>query len=137
MSKHGTWTVVFEDKIIIKRTGEFNKQTACAHTINDDNFWNQSKFNNLHAIQFTDDNLDNDQVEFNDNSPNGLYDAAIYGDFSQFITKWDEAHLAEIQSDWDNNNISVEDPVNSGMYRDETNEEKVSRLGERPVTYSS
>ena len=66
MSKHGTWTVIFDDNVIIKRTGEFDKATAKALVTGGTDFWNQSKFSNIHAIQFTNDNIDNDQVEFKD-----------------------------------------------------------------------
>jgi len=137
MSKHGTWTVVFPDKRIIKRTGEFDTSTATGYVIDDDTFWGQSKFDSLHAIQFTDDNTDNDQVEHNDGSPHSAYDASVLGNFSQFITKWDSAHLAQLQQDWDDDNEQVEDPADSGTYRDETEAEKIARLGARPTTYTS
>ena len=58
--KHGNWTVIFPDKRIIKKTDDFNIETGRGYVIDDDAFWNQSKFSNLHAIQFTDDNTDND-----------------------------------------------------------------------------
>ena len=47
MSKHGTWTVIFDDNVIIKRTGEFDKATAKALVTGGTDFWNQSKFNNI------------------------------------------------------------------------------------------
>jgi len=126
MSKHGNWTVIFEDEIVMKKTGEFTSSTGQAYQVGGTDFWNQAKFSNLHAIQFTDDGVDNDQVEFKDNSPNGSYDAAVYGDFSQFITLWDSAHLAQLQENWDNDNVDGE-----------TEAEKITRLGARPTTYSS
>lgn len=126
MAKHGTWTVIFPDRKVVKRTGEFNISTARSYEVGDDAFWGQDKFSNLHAIQFTDDNIDNDQVEFADDSQNGSYDAATYGDFSQFITLWDAAHLAQLQADWDVDNVDGE-----------TEAEKITRLGARPTTYSS
>jgi hypothetical protein len=138
MSKHGTWTVVFEDKKIIKKTEEYSITNPMPHEINDDAFWNQPKFSNLHAIQFTDDNLDNDQVEFKDNSPNGEYDQDNLGDFRQnFIVRWDAAHLAHLQKEWDENVIDIEDPEGSKVFRNETEEEKIARLGARPTTYTS
>lgn len=137
MAKHGTWTVVFDDELVIKRTGEFDTATAQGYVVGGTDFWNQAKFSNLHAIQFTDDGVDNDQVEFKDNSPNGAYDASTYGNFSQFIDLWDAAHLSQLQEDWDNDNAQVEDPADSGTYRDETNAEKITRLGARPTSYSS
>ncbi len=132
MAKHGSWTVIFEDKLVIKKNGEYGIEDGCGHQINDDAFWSQSKFSNLHAIQFTDDNTDNDQVEYNDNSPNGLYDASVLGDFDEFISRWDAAHLTFLQETWDEDNILNEDG-SAG----ETEAEKVVRLGARPTTYSS
>jgi len=137
MSKHGTWTVVFPDQTIIKRSGEFDVTTAKGYICGGTDFWLQPKFSNLHAIQFTDDNTDNDQVEYKDTSPNGSYDSAVLGDFQQFIDIWDATHLSSLQENWDNDNSQVEDPADSGTYRDETAEEKVARLGARPTTYSS
>lgn len=138
MSKHGYWTVIFEDKKIIKKTEEYSITNPMPHEINDDAFWNQPKFSNLHAIQFTDDNIDNDQVEFKDNSPNGEYDQDTLGDFRQnFIVRWDAAHLSHLQKEWDENNEQVEDPVNSRTFRNETEAEKIARLGPRPTTYTS
>ena len=131
MAKHGSWTVIFEDKLVIKKNGEYGIEDGCGHQINDDAFWSQSKFSNLHAIQFTDDNTDNDQVEYNDNSPNGLYDASVLGDFDDFISRWDAAHLTFLQETWAEDNIEKED----GSV--ETEAEKTVRLGARPTTYSS
>jgi len=139
--KHGTWTVVFPDKRIIKKTDDFTVETGRGYVIDDDAFWNQSKFSNLHAIQFTDDNTDNDQVEYSDNSPNGSYDANVLGDFSQFIQKFDVAHLAEIQTEWDEDVFTVDNeqfgqPGELAL-REETIEEQITRKGARPTTYSS
>lgn len=137
MSKHGTWTVIFEDNLVIKKTGEFDTTSATGYEVGGTDFWSQAKFSNLHAIQYTNDGVDNDQVEYKDNSQNGAYDASVLGDFSQFMDLWDSAHLAQLQNNWDDNNEQVEDPVGSGTYRDETAAEKITRLGARPTTYSS
>jgi len=127
------WTVHFTDKVIWKRTGEFNVSTAKGYTIDNDAFWNQAKFNNLHVIQFTDDNTDNDQVEYVDGSPNGIYDSSILGDFQQFITEWDKAHLVALQASWDKDGL-----VTPGGSTDQwTYDEKVAALGPRPTSYSS
>jgi hypothetical protein len=136
MSKHGTWTVVFGDQMVIKRTGEFDRQTAKGYNCGGSDFWFQQKFSNVHAIQFTDDNLDNDQVEFKDHSPNGIYDASLYGDFQQFIDLWDAANLSTLQGQWDNNNISTGVDAQGAPIM-ETAEEKITRLGPRPTTYTS
>jgi hypothetical protein len=134
MAKHGTWTVIIEDKTIIKKTQEYSPTNVGAYVINNDSFWSQTKFNDIHAIQFTDDNLDNDQVEYKDNRPNGLYDSSVLGDFrNEFISKWDAAHLAKLQYVWDNN---VND-ANGDILVDETIEAKTIRLGARPSSYTS
>lgn len=126
MAKHGTWTVVFDDQMIIKRTGEFNKDTALGYQCGGTDFWNQAKFSEIHAIQFTDDSIDNDQVEYKDTRPNSGYDVNTLGNFQQFIDLWDSKHLSVMQENWDNNNIENETP-----------EEKIIRLGARPTIYSS
>lgn len=126
MAKHGSWTVIFEDKMVIKKTGEFNTTNGRGYSIDDDTFWSQSKFDNIHAIQFTDDNVDNDQVEYKDDSANGSYDSNVLGNFNEFITRWDTAHLAALQAEWDEDNVEGE-----------TEAEKITRLGARPTSYSS
>jgi hypothetical protein len=122
--KHGNWTVLFEDKIIIKKTEEYSSTNCKEYKINDDSFWNQSKFNGINAIQFTNDGQDNDQVETQ--TANVSYNETIYGSFQQFVDKWDAAHLAQLQSDWDEDNVEGE-----------TSEEKITRLGNRPTSYNS
>lgn len=126
MAKHGSWTVVFGDEMVIKRTGEFTTATAKGYQVGGTDFWNQSKFSGLHAIQFTDDGVDNDQVEYTDNRDNAAYDASVLGDFSQFTNLWDSHHLSVLQEEWDDDNVDGE-----------TEAEKITRLGARPTTYSS
>jgi hypothetical protein len=126
MSKHGNWTIVFDDQMIIKRINEFNEENALGYQCGGTDFWNQAKFSNLHAIQFTNDNEDNDQVEYKDTRPNSAYDVNTLGSFQQFIDLWDSKHLSILQENWDNNNIQEETP-----------EQKVIRLGERPISYTS
>ena len=137
--KHGLWTVVFEDKMVIKKCEDFSTTNPCGHEIDDDAFWNDSKWNNYHAIQITDDNLDNDQVEFKDDSPNGEYDQATVGDFrTNFINRFDAAHLAYLQKEWDDDNEGTEEIVDGEMvYTPETEAEKIARLGARPTSYTS
>ena len=126
MATNADWTVVFDDKVIIKQTGD---GSGNAYTIEDqDSFWNDSKWSNIWAIQYKDDNHDyNDSVEYRDTTPHATWTEANLGDFrSQFIDKWDVKHLAKLQSDWDENNVL-----------DETESEKLTRLGARPTSYSS
>jgi hypothetical protein len=134
MSKHGLWTVIMEDKIIIKKIEEFSVSSVKALKIEDDSFWSQSKFSNIHAIQFSDDGVDNDQVEYKDNSPNSSYDENILGNFrTEFISKWDSVYLIELQNNWD----SDDKDANGDILVDETVEAKTIRLGARPTSYTS
>tara|TARA_R110001632_G_scaffold83079_1_gene184090 strand:+ start:414 stop:800 length:387 start_codon:yes stop_codon:yes gene_type:complete len=128
MATNAKWTVVFEDKMIIKRYGDASQ--GIGHVIEDDSFWNQSKFSNIWAIQYVDDNLDyNDTVEYRDEAPHTSWNNAGLGDFSPFISKWDSAHLPALQSSWDDNRV--------GAGPNETEVEKITRLGARPTSYSS
>jgi len=137
--KHGYWTIIFEDKMIIKKTGEFTPTEPAGYKVEDGVNWDDAKWNNIHAIQFTDDGVDNDQVEYKDTSPNGVYDAAVLGDFrSQFINAFDAAHLAKLQEDWDNDQLELpEDLGPDDIPPEETQEEKIARLGPRPTSYTS
>jgi hypothetical protein len=121
MTTNAQWTVVFEDKRIIKQSGD----SAEAYNIIDNDFWGLAKWSNIWAIQYGTSNV-NDQVEYRDETPHSSWDNANLGDFSDFTSRWDTAHLSKLQEDWDNNNIDGE-----------TEEEKLSRLGARPTSYSS
>src|SRR6056300_1764204 len=104
MATNADWTVVFDDKMIIKQSGD----GAGSYTITgEDSFWNDSKWSNIWAIQYKADNHDyNDTVEYRDETPHATWTAANLGDFStQFILKWDAAHLAQLQADWYADNI--------------------------------
>jgi hypothetical protein len=120
--KLGNWTVVFEDKKIQKNTQNGTEKQY----IQNDSFWNQSKFSNIWAIQYTGIETDTDQVEYRDNTPNSSYDSSILGNFQDFIDEFDKQHLLTLQNNWDNNNLE-----------NETSDEKITRLGARPTTYSS
>jgi hypothetical protein len=125
MATNANWTVVFEDKMIIKNHAE-GANEGIGYVINDNDFWNQSKFSNIWAIQSGTSNS-SDEVEYKDETPHSSYIDANLGDISQFSDKWDSVHLTKLQSDWDNNN------VDGG----ETDAEKITRLGARPTSYSS
>jgi len=125
MATSGNWTIIFEDKAIIKNYAE-GASEGVSYKINDDAFWNDSKFSNIWAIQYG-TSVISDEVEYRDTTPHSSYADANLGDFqSQFIDKWDAAHLAQLQADWDNDNIDGE-----------TEAEKITRLGARPTSYSS
>lgn len=126
MASKGNWTVVFEDRAIQKGSGNQYK-------INDDTFWNQSKFSNIWAIQYGASNP-SDEVEYRDETPHSPYADANLGDFQEFINRWDSAHLIKLQSDWDKNNLYNADAT---IDTTETEAEKISRIGPRPTSYSS
>jgi hypothetical protein len=123
MGSQGTWTIIFEDRTIIKNNGA---ESGTGYVINDNSFWTQSKFSNIWAIQHG-TSTTSDEVEHRDETPHSSYADANLGDISQFSSKWDAAHLTQLQSDWDSDNASD----------DETEAEKIARLGARPTSYSS
>ena len=127
MASLGNWTVVFDDKKIIKQSGD----GAGEHTIEDNVFWVQSKFSNIWAIHYG-TSVISDEVEYRDETPHSSFADANLGSFQDFIDKWDAAHLAKLQSDWDNNN-EVDEQGNPT----ETEAQKIVRLGARPTSYSS
>ena len=122
MATNGTWTVVFDDKLVLKNSGS---ESGTGYMINDDDFWGLAKWSNIWAIQYATSNV-NDQVEYRDATPHSSWDNANLGDFQDFITRWDSAHLTQLQSNWDNDNVDGE-----------SSEDKISRLGARPTSYSS
>ncbi len=126
MATNSTWSVVFDDKRVIKKSGDMASNPT-AYVINDDSFWNQSKFSNIWAIQY-ETAITSDQVEYRDETPHSSYADANLGDFQDFITRWDSAHLAQLQAEWDAN-----DP-DEGWASDQA---KIDALGARPTSYSS
>ena len=122
MSTNANWTVIFEDKKIIKN---IDAEAGTGYEIDDDSFWSQAKFSNIWAIQ-QGTSVSSDEVEYRDSTPHSSYAEASLGDIQDFITRWDTAHLAQLQADWDDNNEDGE-----------TEAEKISRLGARPTSYSS
>ena len=115
MATNATWTVVFDDKMIIKQSGD---AAGTGYTIADDDFWGLSKWSNIWAIQYQTSNP-SDAVEYRDETPHSTWEAANLGDFQDFISRWDSAHLAKLQSDWD------------------ADERPESEKGSRPTSYSS
>ena len=122
MATNANWTVIFDDQLIIKKAGD---AAGSGYIIDDSSFWNQSKFSNIWAIQHGTSNV-SDEVEYRDETPHSSYADADLGDVSQFTTRWDAAHLNQLQIDWDGDNEEGE-----------TSEEKIARLGPRPTSYSS
>ena len=132
MSTNANWTIIFEDKTIIKNYEEGSSE-GVGYIISDDSFWSDSKFSNIWAIHYG-TLITSDEVEYRDETPHTSFSDANIGNINQFSSKWDSAHLAKLQSDWDNNNEQVED---LGTLRDETPDEKLTRLGARPTSYIS
>ena len=128
MATNANWTIVFEDKMIIKQSGD---AAGTGYTISDDSFWSDSKFSNIWAIQHGTSNV-LEEVEYRNSTPHSSFADANIGDISQFSSKWDSAHLTQLQSDWDNDNAVDEDGNST-----ETEAEKIIRLGARPTSYSS
>ena len=128
MATNANWTIVFEDKMIIKQSGD---AAGTAYTISDNSFWSDSKFSNVWAIQHG-TSITSDEVEHRDSTPHSSFADANIGDISQFSSRWDSAHLTQLQSNWDNNN-EVDEDNNST----ETEAEKIARLGARPTSYTS
>ena len=122
MATNANWTIVFEDKSIIKQSGD---AAGTSYNIDDDSFWSDSKFSNVWAIQHG-TSATSDEVEYRDSTPHSSYSDANIGDINQFSSKWDSAHLVQLQSDWDDNNVDGE-----------TESEKITRLGARLTSYSS
>jgi hypothetical protein len=122
MATNANWTIVFEDKKIIKQSGD---AAGTSYNISDDSFWSDSKFSNIWAIQHG-NSITSDEVEYRDSTPHSSFADANIGDISQFSSRWDSAHLAQLQSNWDNDNVDGE-----------TDAEKITRLGARPTSYSS
>ena len=122
MATNANWTIVFEDKMIIKQSGD---AAGTGYNISDDSFWSDSKFSNIWAIQHG-TSTTSDEVEYKDTTPNSSYVDANLGDINEFSSRWDSAHLTQLQSAWDNDNVD-----------DETDSEKITRLGTKPTSYSS
>jgi hypothetical protein len=124
MATNANWTIVFDDKLVIKNYAE-GADEGIGYTISDDSFWSDSKFSNIWAVQYG-NSITSDEVEYRDSTPHSSFVDANIGDINQFTNKWDSAHLTQLQANWDNDNID-----------DETEAEKITRLGVRPTSYSS
>jgi hypothetical protein len=123
MATNANWTIIFDDKLIIKNYAE-GANEGVGYKINDDAFWATTAFQNIWAIQSGTSNS-SDEVEHRDETPHcSLADEGI--DIQQFVTKWDAVHLAHLQGEWDADNVEGE-----------TEAEKITRIGARPTSYSS
>jgi hypothetical protein len=134
MATNGNWTIVFDDKTVIKNFAE-GATEGIGYAINDDAFWSQSKFSNIWAIQHGSSNS-SDEVEYRDDTPHSSYDVSVLGNISEFSNRWDTAHLSQLQNDWDNDDGNTYDD-SGNLTHTETEAEKTIRLGARPTSYSS
>jgi len=125
MATNAQWTVVIEDKIVINHSVINSNGYGTSYVISDNDFWGLAKWNNIWAIQYGTSNP-SDTVEYKDETPHSTWEDANLGDFQDFITRWDSAHLSQLQYDWDNNNVEGE-----------SESDKIARLGSRPTSYSS
>ena len=117
--KMGKWTIVRADKLIIKQYGDGK---SIGYFIDDQNFWNTNLDSTINAVQYTGNNSDLDQVEFNNGNKNTYFS----GNIKIFADAWDKEHLKSLQLIWDSNSL-----------QNETIEEKIVRLGQRPTNYIS
>ena len=135
MATNASWTVVFDDKIIIKNNGP---ESGTGYTVEDNDFWGLAKWSNIWAIQYKHDDHDyNDTVEHRDDTPHSTWTESGLGDFrDQFVTKWDAAHLSKLQADWDADVIITYNDDGS-VASTESEADQIARKGERPSSYSS
>ena len=124
MATKANWTIVFEDKTVIKNYAE-GADEGIGYVINEDSFWSDTKFSNIWAIQYG-TSVSTDEVEYRGSTPHSSFSDANIGDINQFSSRWDSTHLTQLQSNWDNDNVDGETDV-----------EKITRLGARPTSYSS
>jgi hypothetical protein len=134
MASKGNWTVVFEDKLVIKNYAE-GASGGIGYVINDDSFWSDSKFSNIWAIQYGSSNP-SDEVEYRDETPHSTFADANIGDISQFSNKWDVAHLTQLQADWDND-VEYTTDAEGNITSTESQADQIARKGARPTSYSS
>tara|TARA_X000000950_G_scaffold238581_1_gene290708 strand:+ start:1248 stop:1658 length:411 start_codon:yes stop_codon:yes gene_type:complete len=135
MATNAQWTVIFDDKRVVKQSGD---AAGTAYNIVDNDFWGLAKWNNIWAIQYGTANV-NDQVEYRDETPHASWTDANLGDFSDFISRWDSAHLAKLQADWDADVLEVysgEGP-DAVLESTESEADQIARKGARPTSYSS
>ena len=134
------WTVIFDDKNVTCQSVLNDEGFPTPYKVNDDAFWNDPKWNDIHAIQFIDDSNDhNDCVEMVPGTfgRNKTWAEAELGDFrSQFIDPWDAAHLAALQSAWDDDVIKTYD-AEGNETSSESEADQIARKGERPTSYTS
>ena len=71
MATNSQWTVVFDDKMVIKNYAE-GADEGIGYKISDDDFWGLAKWSNIWAIQYG-TAVVSDQVEYRDETPHSSY----------------------------------------------------------------
>jgi hypothetical protein len=134
MATNANWTVIFDDKLIIKNYAE-GASEGMGYYINDDSFWSDSKFSNIWAIQHG-TSITSDEVEYRDETPHSSFADANIGEISQFSSKWDSAHLVKLQEDWDAD-VHITYNEDGSVYSTESEADQITRKSARPTSYSS
>ena len=67
MATNATWTVIFEDKTIIKNHDE-GASEGIGYVIDDNAFWDREDYSNFWAIQYG-TSVVTDEVEYRDTTP--------------------------------------------------------------------
>tara|TARA_R100001224_G_C3991249_1_gene139347 strand:+ start:139 stop:549 length:411 start_codon:yes stop_codon:yes gene_type:complete len=135
MATSAKWTIVMDDKKIICHDVVNSEGFPTAYKIlDDDAFWNQEKFSNIWAIQYG-TFAPSDTVEHRDDTPHCTWEEADLGDISQFTDKFDVAHLAQLQADWDADVLTSIDENDNEIVESEA--DQIARKGARPTSYSS
>ena len=78
-------------------------------------------------------------MEYRDETPHSTWEDASLGDFSDFTNRWDAAHLAQLQADWDADVIETWSGEGQSAVLESTESEadQIARKGPRPTSYSS
>jgi len=134
MATNAQWTVIFDDKIVIKNHAE-GANEGIGYKIEDNDFWGLAKWNNIWAIQYG-TAKSSDTVEYRDETAHSNWEDANLGDFQDFITRWDSAHLSQLQDNWDNDVIRTYDE-DGLLVSEESEADQIARKGARPTSYSS
>ena len=111
-------TVIPSDKQIYLETSDTQYPNRRCHVIdNDSEFWNNVD-SRIHAIQYHSDGLK--QIEYNNPREDVIItDISILNKYIERFNLTEQTYQSQLS--WDNNNV-----------KDETPEQKVTRLGSRP-----
>ena len=122
-------TVIPSDLAIYLETIECQHPNRRCHVINNDSeFW-ASIPNDIHAIQYHSDGQK--EIEYKTSSGKGNVPITDVSTLQKYIDRFNLTEQTyQVQVAWDLNTLKI--PLENGKMRNETNEEKVIRLGPRP-----